>query len=162
MNVHEEFTRSIEFFRSHLDESYQTLLSQARVAFWLWFGCATISFLILVAGISLLYRGNLVEGSVTLAAEVLVFFIQRIFREREDHYRTQAEVKNRHLELGNFWNLATQSADGIGDPALRSEKLARLIDALVDHVRGEKNERASDKRVRRPRGGPSRQQSQPT
>ncbi|MBD3290901.1 protein kinase [candidate division KSB1 bacterium] len=132
---HKEFNRSIEFFRSHLDHDFKTLLSQAKISFWLWFSFATISFLIIIVGVILLFQNKIVAGSITIAADILVIFIQRLFKDREEYYRNKAEVKQSHLELGNIWNLSVQSVDGISDLNLREKKLSEVIDVLMQRVK---------------------------
>lgn len=125
------FDKSVEFFRSHLDRDYSNLLGQAKLAFALWLASAGIAFVVLVAGIILLFQERTVEGAVTLASETLIIFIQRVFKQREDYYREQANEKHRHLQMGSMWSLAIQSADGITDANLREKKMSAVIDALV-------------------------------
>jgi hypothetical protein len=127
----EAYEKSVTFFRSHLDKDYKNLLTQARLAFGLWIGSAGIAFAVLVAGIVLLYRGNTMDGAITLASESLIMFIQRVFKQREDFYRSEANEKHRHLQMGSAWTLAVQIADGITDAKLRERKLSTLIDALI-------------------------------
>jgi serine/threonine protein kinase len=38
----EEFSKSVDFFRSHMDKDYSSLLNQAKLSFWLWLGCVSI------------------------------------------------------------------------------------------------------------------------
>ncbi|MEY2521255.1 MAG: eukaryotic-like serine/threonine-protein kinase [Verrucomicrobiota bacterium] len=126
------YNQSVDFFRSHLDSDYKNLLTQAKLAFALWLGCAAVAFSVLVVGVVLLYQGSTTNGVITLAADTLVLFIQKIFKQREDYYREQANKKHTHLQMGNAWTLAVQSVDGISDPALREQKLGNLSDALVN------------------------------
>jgi eukaryotic-like serine/threonine-protein kinase len=126
------YHQSVDFFRSHLDSDYRNLLFQAKLAFALWLGCAAIAFGVVLAGIVLLFQGNSTNGAITLASDVLVLFIQRIFKEREEYYREQASQKHTHLQMGNAWTLAVQSLDGISDSTLREQKLGALSDALVN------------------------------
>jgi hypothetical protein len=59
---------------------------------------------------------------------VLVYFVQHVFHEREDHYCKLAAEKNAHLEYGNQWLLVIQSIDAIEDPEERVRRQTRLAD----------------------------------
>ncbi len=133
-----EHSKSREFYRMHLDKDYCTLLSQAKLSFWLWVLFSATGFIVLVIGIILLFQGKIVEGSISLTSEVLIFFIQKIFKIREDDFRDKASKKNKHLEIGNIWNLAVQSIDGMMNNEEKKEKLSKLIDALIKQVENDK------------------------
>jgi len=130
----EELNTTVSFYRSHMDDDYTGLLYQATVSFWLWLLCVFISFLILIIGIFFVYKGDVTGGVITLIADLLVLFIQRLFKQREEYYHNQKQIKQKHLEFGSIWNLAVQSAEGIGDLELRSKKISEIIDALIKHV----------------------------
>jgi hypothetical protein len=128
-----ELQRSRDFYRTQLSEDYGNLMFQAKVSFGLWVLFSFVGFVVFVIGISLLYLGKWQEGGATLVSETIVVFIQKLFKDREDEFRERAAKKNRHVELGNLWNLAAQSLDGL-DEATRREKLSRLTDAIINHL----------------------------
>ena len=132
----DELKRSREFYRTQLSGDYEHLMFQAKVSFWLWVLFSLVGFAVMVVGIVLLYYGRWQEGAATLVSESIVLFIQKLFKDREDEFRERAAKKNRHVELGNLWNLAAQSLDGL-DPATRREKLGKLTDALIQQVGNE-------------------------
>jgi len=97
-------------------------------------GCVLLGFLVLVSGVGAMLMGHVTEGAATAASTIIVFFIQRVFQQREDHYRALAKTKNSHLEYGNQWLLVIQSIDSIDDPLERSKRQARLVDVLTDKL----------------------------
>jgi len=131
------YNDSVDFFRSHLNRDYENLLAEAKLAFVLWLVCVGIAFAIVVAGVILLWQGNITSGLITLGADTVILFIQNIFKQREDYYREEAKEKHAHLQMGSAWTLAVQSVDGIADAALREEKLAALSDELVKAFRSD-------------------------
>lgn len=132
---YEAIQATSRFYEEHLAKEYGQLLFQARVSFGLWVGFGVTAFLVLVAGVLLLYTGNLLSGAVTIASEALLLFIQKLFKVREDHYRAVANRKTRNLELGGHLSIAMQCIDAILVPDEQSEKTARLADALIEMVR---------------------------
>jgi len=78
--------------------------------------------------------GRIPQGAATAASSVIIYFIQRVFQQREDHYRTLATAKNSHLEYGNHWLLVIQSIDSISDPYEREQRQARLVDVLTEKL----------------------------
>jgi len=129
-----EFNKSTAFYRQHLDKDYKTLLSQAKISFWLWFSTLVLGLGIMITAICLVVNGELLYSGVTLVGEVFVFIVQNIFKIREDHYRSQADQKTKHLEIGNYWNLSAQSIDVIEDTDTKQKKLTELIDGLLSHI----------------------------
>jgi len=126
-----EFSESVGFYRSHLDKDYKHLQVQVLLTFLLWLICSAGSFAVLVVGIVFLYTEHILAGSITIAADAIVLFIQRVFKSRENYYRMEADRMKPHLEIGNLWNLAVQSVDGLADPAHKQQKLSEIIDALT-------------------------------
>jgi hypothetical protein len=129
----DELKRSRDFYRTQLSADYGNLMFQAKISFALWVLFSLVGFVVFVFGIALLYLGKWQEGGATLVSESIVIFIQKLFKDREDEFRERAAKKNRHVELGNLWNLAAQSLDGL-DVATRREKLGRLTDAIIEQV----------------------------
>lgn len=76
------------------------------------------------------------SGGMALS-EVFIYIVQNIFKIREDHYREQANNKTKHLEIGNYWNLITQSIDAIEENAIKSSKLNELVDNLNSHIKNQ-------------------------
>jgi serine/threonine protein kinase len=122
---------TVRFYRDHLNDEYQILSKQARFTFLLWSVCVIAGFSVVLGGIILLLYGSISRGLATCAASVLVYFIQRIFQQREDHYRAMARMKHEHLEYGDQWLLVIQSIDSIQDLGERAQKQARLVDVLT-------------------------------
>ncbi|MEK3660253.1 serine/threonine-protein kinase [Paenibacillus sp. FSL F4-0236] len=133
----EEISASREFYRNHLDLDYKTLLSQAKISFWLWFATLVIGFLIILTAIILLFMDKPLQSGGMALSEVFIYIVQNIFKIREDHYREQANNKTKHLEIGNYWNLITQSIDAIEENAIKSSKLNELVDNLNSHIKNQ-------------------------
>jgi methylphosphotriester-DNA--protein-cysteine methyltransferase len=66
-----------------------------------------------------------------------MYFIQKIFQQREDYYRACAVAKSDHLEYGNHWLFVTQSIDAINNTAERGKHQATLANILM-HKLGNK------------------------
>ena len=122
---------TLQFYRDHLNNEYQTLLRQATLTYRLWLACVSVGFIILLAGVGAMLSGRISEGAATAASTIVVFFIQRVFQQREDHYRSLARSKNAHLEYGNQWLLVIQSIDSINNPQERANRQSRLVDVLT-------------------------------
>lgn len=126
---------SFRFFRDNLQKQYESLSNQADVTWKLWAACVGIGFLVLATGLVIMFLSNgegaVTKGVVTAAASVLVYYIQRLFQQREDHYRRAAEEKNSHLEYGNKWLLVIQTVDAIQDAGERKRQQARIAEALT-------------------------------
>jgi serine/threonine protein kinase len=123
--------KTLNFYRDSLKEQYQALTRQAMLTYYLWIGCVGLGFLALIAGVVAMLLGYVQEGLITAASSALVFYIQRVFQQREDHYRRLADKKNAHLEYGNQWLLVIQSIEGIQDQDKKVKRQARLVDALT-------------------------------
>jgi hypothetical protein len=83
----------------------------------------------------LFYSGKSIEGGMTLVSEIFIYFVQNLFRIREKHFRDSANLKMKHLEIGNYWTLATQSISAISDINKRNEQLSKLIDYLNERIK---------------------------
>jgi serine/threonine protein kinase len=125
---------SVRFYWDHLHDEYKTLMSQARLTYKLWVGCVVAGVGVLFAGIAAMLMGHVAEGAATSAATLIVYFIQKIFQQREDYYRAAAVSKSDHLEYGNHWLLVIQSIDAMADPLERSKRQAKLVDVLVEKL----------------------------
>lgn len=130
---------SFKFYRSHLSDEYSMLLRQARITFFLWVTCVSLGCALLFAGIIALLLGQIAEGVAVTIGSTLVYFIQQVFYKREDHYRSIASAKNRHLEYGNNWLLAIQSIDSIQEDKRKDKRRRRLVDALLEKLKSDKN-----------------------
>jgi serine/threonine protein kinase len=122
---------SLQFYRDGLNAEYQTLSRQARVTYSLWVASVVFGLIIVGTGITLAFVGHVAEGAITSASSSVVLFIQRIFAQREDHYRNLASSKHKHLEYGNKWLLSIQTIDSIVDPKLKAEEHTKLAKALL-------------------------------
>lgn len=133
----QEIVASREFYRSHLDLDYKTLLAQAKISFWLWVATLVLGFIIILTAIILLFMDRPLESGGMAISEVFIYIVQNIFKIREDHYREQANKKTKHLEIGNYWNLITQSIDAIEESDIKSSKLNELVDNLNSHIKND-------------------------
>jgi serine/threonine protein kinase len=130
----EKIEESIRFYRNNLNSEYEGLSKQANLTYKLWIACVTLGFVILLAGIVLMFTAGLAKGLVTACSTIVVYFIQRIFQQREDFYRQSANEKSEHLRYGNQWLLIIQSIDSIQDPAEKMKRQARLVDVLTEKL----------------------------
>lgn len=126
---------SLIFYRDHLNDEYRNLLRQARLTYYLWLFCVGIGFVLLLSSVVAMLMGRIQEGIASSAITLVVFFIQRLFQQREDHYRALARAKNDHLEYGNQWLLVIQSIDGIADDKKRAAEQAKLVEVLLHKLR---------------------------
>ena len=117
-----------------MDREYKTLSQQADTTYKLWVFCVILGILILVSGVVMTFMGSLTQGIMTAASTVIVYFIQRIFQQREDYYRQQISIKNKHLEYGNQWLLTIQSIDAMDDLEQRERHQGRLLEVLTDQL----------------------------
>lgn len=143
----EKIEESIQFYRDNLNEDYHRLARQADLAYKLWLGCVGVGFLLLAAGIVMMFVAGLAKGVVTSASTVLIYFIQRVFQQREDHYRKAADEKSSHLEYGNQWLLVIQSVDAIENSEERVKRQSRLVDVLTQKL-GQKQKDPPRERAR--------------
>jgi hypothetical protein len=127
---------TLGFYREHLSKEYEHLLAQANLTYRLWLGCVGLGFLVLIGGVVNMLLGRIAEGAATSASTIIIFFIQKIFQQREDHYRALAKSKNSHLEYGDQWRLVIQSIDSIEEPSERARKQARLVEVLTEKLAG--------------------------
>ncbi len=150
---------SFRFFRDNLQKQYESLTRQAELVWKLWAICVGVGFVVLISGLAAMFfsdgKGAVTKGTVTAAGTVLVYYIQRLFQQREDVYRKAAEEKNSHLEYGNKWLLVIQTVDAIQDPSERKRQQARIAEALTGQLgkagrSGSAKERKTPKEPRAP------------
>jgi len=126
---------NFRFYREQLGSEYETLLRQARTTYVLWCICTSLGFFVVLGGIIAMLMGLLKEGLITVGAGTTVYFIQKLFHEREDHYRALATQKREHLQYGDQWLLAIQTIDAIGDPQQKRRSQARLVQVLTEKLK---------------------------
>ena len=126
---------TLTFYRDHLNKEYQNLSRQANLTYNLWLCCVGLGFVVVLAGFVLLLFGQVAQSVAAGVSTALLYFIQRVFQQREDHYRRLASTKNSHLEYGNQWLLVIQSIDAIEDPNERMKKQARLVAVLTEKLK---------------------------
>lgn len=136
---YQKIDETLKFYVGHLDREYKTLSKQADTTYKLWVFCVILGILILVSGIVMTFVGMLTQGIMTAASTVIIYFIQRIFQQREDYYREQISIKNKHLEYGNQWLITIQTIDSINDPVEREKRQARLVEVLTSKLGLPKN-----------------------
>lgn len=128
---YEKIQETLKFYREHLNKDYCDLSSQARFTYALWIVSVIIGLGALVAGLVLLFMGQLRAGSISTISAAFVYFIQKVFQQREDHYRELAGAKQKVLEYGNHWLLVIQSIDAIEDNAERERRQSELVSVLT-------------------------------
>jgi serine/threonine protein kinase len=127
----EHIADSLKFYRDSMRQEYAVLTNRGELTYRLWVACVCLGFVTLLVGILLMFTADLARGAVTLASTTVIYFLQKVFHKREDHYRKLADEKNAHLEYGNQWLLAIQSIDAIEDSQERLAKQTRLADVLT-------------------------------
>lgn len=142
----EKIEGTLRFYRDRLSKQYDSLERQAFYTYILWVCCVGLGFGVVIAALVMVFLGKIQEGAATLASSVLVYFIQRIFQQREDQYRKAADKKNEHLEYGNRWLLAIQTIDAVEDPSARARSQARLAYELIRRFGDSGEEPAASKR----------------
>jgi hypothetical protein len=95
-----------------------------------------MAFIVLLMGIVLFLFRQIAGGAITTASSAMLYFLQRVFQQREDAYRKAADAKQRVVEYGNQWGLVIQTIQGMEDPRERVLREGRLVEALTDHLRG--------------------------
>jgi len=128
---YEKVQETLHFYRDHLEEIYQFLSKQARVTYLLWILAVTFGMAVLLAGIGLLIAGKLGGGLIMTINTALVYYIERVFRRREDHYSSLATSKHAYLEYCKNLSLAIQSIDAIKDSTEREKYFTQLVNILI-------------------------------
>lgn len=131
---YDRIRETLEFYRTHLNCEYVSLLRQASTTHRLWLLCVVTGFLVLLSGIVAVLLDRVQQGVITVVSSTIVYFIQKLFQQREDYYREQAASKNSHLVYGNQWLLVIQSIDSITDQDEKTRRQARLVEVLTDKL----------------------------
>jgi len=127
----DKIQETLKFYRNHLNGEYQSLSNQAKFTYYLWIASVVLGLAALVSGIILLFLKQFAAGSISTISTTFVYFIQKVFQQREDHYRSLATAKHEHLEYGNHWLLVIQSIDAIESPVERERRQSELVDVLT-------------------------------
>ncbi len=133
---YEKIEDTLSFYREHLSKDYEALSSQAQLTYYLWITSVVIGLGALVCGLILLFRGQIQAGSVSTIGAAFVYFIQKVFQQREDHYRELASGKQKNLEYGNHWLLVIQSIDAIENAEERERRQSDLVKVLTGKLGG--------------------------
>jgi serine/threonine protein kinase len=128
---YKKIQETLKFYRDHLNGEYQSLSNQAKFTYYLWIASVILGLAALVSGVILLFMKQFAAGSVSAISTTFVYFIQRVFQQREDHYRSLATAKHEHLEYGNHWLLVIQSIDAIENPAERERRQSELVNVMT-------------------------------
>lgn len=143
---YQQIEQTIHFYRDNLSEEYAALQFQARTTYVLWVICVTLGFIMLLVGMGFMLMGHVTEGIVTVVSTTLIHFIQRVFQQREDHYRRLADAKRSFLEYGNHWLLVLHSISGISDPTVREQRQSRLVEVMMAKMQSVRREPTTDDR----------------
>ncbi len=131
-----EIKSKLSFYQEQLQGEYDALIRQMRTTYILWLIAVSLAFCVLLAGVVLFLLHQTTGGSVTTASSAMLYFLQRVFHEREDAYRKAAEAKRNTVEYGNQWSLVIQTIQGMEDPGQRVLREGQLVETLTDHLRG--------------------------
>jgi len=127
----DKIEETLRFYRDKLSRQYDGLERQAHHTYLLWIICVSLGFAVLIGALILVVLDKIAQGAAAFACSALVYYIQRIFQQREDQYRQAADQKNEHLEYGNKWLLALQTIDAVEEPIARARCRARLAYELT-------------------------------
>ena len=89
---------------------------------------------VLLLGICLLLFHQISSGTVTTISSVMLYFLQRVFQQREDNYRMAAAAKQASVDYGNQWALVIQTIQGMEDQSERWLREKRLVEAMTDRL----------------------------
>ena len=126
--------QSFRFYREHLTDEYEELSKQATITYRLWVACVMIGFSTVIMALVMMMMGNIVQGLTSTLLLTPMYFILKIFNQREDHYREKAAAKNAHLEYGNQWQLTLQSIEMIADPQQKLARQCKLVETLLQKI----------------------------
>lgn len=143
----EKIQETLKFYRDHLNGEYQSLSAQARSTYYLWIASVILGLAALISGVILLFLKQFAAGSISAISTTFVYFIQRVFQQREDHYRSLATAKYQHLEYGNHWLLVIQSIDAIENPSERARRQGELVDVLTRKLATSPSDRSRRKQT---------------
>ena len=148
-----EIKSKLNFYQEQLQKEYDALIQQMRTTYVLWLVAVTLAFLVLVMGVVLFLLHQTTGGAVTTASSAMLYFLQRIFQQREDMYRKSAEAKRSTVEYGNQWALVIQTIQGMEDPKERILRESRLVETLTEQLGMRSSSSVASvpsRRVRRP------------
>jgi serine/threonine protein kinase len=128
---YKKIQETLKFYRDHLNSEYQSLSNQAKLTYYFWIISVSLGLGALVASVILLFLRQFAAGSISTISTTFVYFIQKVFQQREDHYRSLATAKHEHLEYGNHWLLVIQSIDAIENPGERERRQGELVEVLT-------------------------------
>ena len=143
-----EIKNSLSFYQNQLQKEYDVLIGQMRTTYILWLVTVSMSFLVLLVSVSLFLMHQIAGGAITTVSSAMLYFLQRVFQQREDAYRTAADAKRNNVEYGNQWALVIQTIQGMEDPKERVIREGELVKALTDRLRA-RDDKALPQRGRR-------------
>ena len=147
---YENVQETLHFYRDHLEKVYQFLSKQARVTYMLWILAVTFGMAVLLAAIGMLIAGKLGGGLIMTINTALVYYIESVFRRREDHYSSLATGKHPYLEYCNHLSLVFQTIDAVKDSTEREKHLAQLVVILIRKLQTDRDRSSVDRSQRKP------------
>ena len=144
----QEIKNKLGFYQDQLQQEYEALIKQMRTTYVLWLVSVSVAFLVLLLALALFLFHQTTGGAITTASSAMLYFLQRVFQQREDAYRSAAEAKRSTVEYGNQWALVIQTIQGMEDPKERVLREGRLVEALTDQLR-ERTKTAAPRRAKR-------------
>lgn len=132
----QEIRNKLTFYQTQLEKEYNELIKQMRTTYVLWLVTVSAAFLVLLAGAVLFLMHQVAGGAITTVSSAMLYFLQRVFQQREDSYRKLADAKRNHVEYGSQWAMVIQTIQGMEDPRERVAREGLLVEALTDRLRG--------------------------
>jgi len=148
----QEIKNSLSFYQDQLQQEYDVLIKQMRTTYILWLVTVSMSFLVLLVGVVLFLMHQIAGGAITTISSAMLYFLQRVFQQREDAYRSAADAKRNNVEYGNQWALVIQTIQGMEDPKERVMREGELVKALTDRLRARDSKALPQKGRRTPLG----------
>jgi tRNA A-37 threonylcarbamoyl transferase component Bud32 len=131
-----EIRNKLSFYQRQLEEEYDALIKQMRTTYVLWLVAVSTAFVVLLASVVLFLMHQATSGAISTVSSAMLYFLQRVFQQREDSYRKAAEAKRNNVEYGNQWALVIQTIQGMEDAKERVVREGLLVEAMTERLRG--------------------------
>lgn len=127
----QNFLAALQFYRDHLEDVYRFLFKQAQVTYLLWTLAVSLCMTFLLAGLGFLILGKLRGSLIMTVNTTVVYYIESVFRRKEDHYSSLATDKREYLEYCNDLFLTVQNIQAIDDSIEREKRSSELVNVLI-------------------------------
>lgn len=119
-------------YREQLISEYDNILLQAKITFGLWVSAVILCYLIIFIAISMLLKGQYMEGIIITLLDAFIMGVQKLFNIREDHYRNLVEKKMQHLEMGDYIEYAFEKVECFDDPRDKTREAMLLLKQIKE------------------------------